>query len=156
MSQRGKINRCDDFNTPVEAWELIKKYITITGKKVWLPFFNDGDITFSHNDIIHQEKDFFDYAPDNFDYIIDNPPFSIKQQVLERCLSLKKPFALLLPIETLERKYFNKLVRGRDFTMIIPNKRYNFRGGNNKKNVMFKSCWYTFGFDFDKQLIFED
>ena len=133
MSQRGKINKCDDFNTPVEAWELIKKNIDITGKKVWSPFWNDGNITFKHSDIIHQDKDFFTYEPEEYEYIIDNPPFSIKQQVLERCIALK----------------------GQDFTMIIPNKRYNFSGGNNKKNVMFKSCFFCFGFKFDKQLIFE-
>tara|TARA_R110001599_G_scaffold352904_1_gene589267 strand:- start:220 stop:705 length:486 start_codon:yes stop_codon:yes gene_type:complete len=156
MSTRGKISKCDDFNTPAEAWELIMKHIDLAGKKVWLPFFNDGDIKFEHSEIIHQDKDFFTYEPDEYDYIIDNPPFSIKQQVLERCVSLKKPFALLLPIETLERKYFKLLVKDQDFTMIIPNKRYNFVGGSNKKNVMFKSCFYCFGFGFDKQLIFED
>ena len=155
MSQRGKINKCDDFNTPAEAWDLIIKHTNLADKKVWCPFWNDGEITFSHKAIIHQEKDFFNYEPDEYDYIIDNPPFSIKKQVLERCVSLNKPFALLLPIETMERKYFNKLVQGRDFTMIIPNKRYNFKGGNNKKNVMFKSCWYCFGYGFDTQLIFD-
>tara|TARA_R110000765_G_scaffold268601_1_gene367582 strand:- start:10418 stop:10888 length:471 start_codon:yes stop_codon:yes gene_type:complete len=156
MSTRGKINRCDDFNTPSEAWELIMKHVNLTGKKVWSPFYNDGKLTFKHNDIIHLDKDFFDYEPDQYDYLIDNSPFSIKQSVLERCITLNKPFALLLPIETLERKYFKLLVKGQDFSMIIPNKRFNFKGGNNKKNVPFKSCWYCFRFGFDKQLIFED
>ena len=156
MSTRGKISKCDDFNTPAEAWDLIMKHIDLTGKKVWCPFYNDGKITFNHNDIIHQEKDFFTYEPEDYAYIIDNSPFSIKKEVLIRCVALKKPFALLLPIETIERKYFKLLVKDQDFSMIIPNKRYNFVGGGNKKNVMFKSCWYCFGFGFDKQLIFED
>jgi hypothetical protein len=157
MGQRGKIHKYDNFNTPVEAWELIKKHIDITGKAVWLPFFNDGDITFSHNgEIIHQEKDFFDYEPEQYDYIIDNCPYSIKKEILIRCIDLKKPFALLLPLETLERKYFKLLVQGQDFTIIIPNKRYNFKGGQNKTCIMFKTAWFCFRMDLQSQLIFED
>ena len=156
MGQRGKIHKYDNFNTPVEAWDLIKKYINITGKKTWCPFWNDGDITFSHSDIIHQDKDFFTYVPEEYDFLIDNCPYSIKKEILIRCIALEKPFALLLPLETLERKYFKLLVKNKDFTMIIPNKRYNFQGGQSKKNIMFKTAWYCFGFDLQSQLIFED
>ena len=40
--------------------------------------------------------------PVQFDCIITNPPFSLKQEFLQRCYELGKPFALLLPLTTFE------------------------------------------------------
>ena len=39
--------------------------------------------------------------PYHYDCIVTNPPFSLKYEWLERCYDLGKPFALLLPLETL-------------------------------------------------------
>ena len=77
-------------------------------------------------------------------------PFWMEGEITwDRCLELGDPFALLLPIDTLERKYFRKMLEDwrPSFTIIIPRERYNFNGGNNKKNCSFKSCWFCFGFD---------
>ena len=156
MSVRGKINRCDDFQTPREAWELVEKHISLKDSKVWCPFWMEGDITWDHTDIIHSNKDFFEYEPDKWSYIVDNPPYSIKEKVMNRCLDLGKPFALLLPIDTLERKYFRKMIEGKRFTIIIPRDRYNFNCGNNKKNCSFKSCWFCVGWEgLEEGMIFE-
>ena len=48
-----------------------------------------------HSHILTGEG-FFVYEPEEWDLIVSNPPFSIKQKVVERCLALGKPFALLL------------------------------------------------------------
>lgn len=48
--------------------------------------------------------DFFDYEPDNYDVIVSNPPFSIKDKILERLYELDKPFAVLLPMNSLQGK----------------------------------------------------
>ena len=97
----------DDFQTPKEAWELIEKYIDLKDKVIWCPFWMEGDITWDHKQLIHRNEDFFQAPiPLLHDCIVDNPPYSIKEKVLNRCLELGDPFALLLPIDTLERKYF--------------------------------------------------
>ena len=127
MSVRTAPTRDDDFQTPVEAWELLDKHLTLAHSNVWCPFWLEGDITWEHKDILHSKEDFFKYEPDKWSYIVDNPPYSIKEKVLKRCF---------------ERKYFRKMIEGQRFTIIIPKDRYNFNGGNNKKHCSFKSCWF--------------
>ena len=47
---------------------------------------------------------FFEYEPEKWDIIVSNPPFSIKDKVLERLYSFNKPFAVLLPLNSLQGK----------------------------------------------------
>ena len=47
---------------------------------------------------------FFNYEPKKWDIIVSNPPFSIKDKVLERLYSFNKPFAVLLPLNSLQGK----------------------------------------------------
>lgn len=54
---------------------------------------------------IDDGQDFFTYEPEEYDIIISNPPFSQKDKVLERLDDLGKPFAVLLPINSLQGKY---------------------------------------------------
>ena len=49
-------------------------------------------------------QNFFEYEPEKFDLIVDNPPFSLKDKVLERLYSFNKPFAILLPLNSLQGK----------------------------------------------------
>ena len=49
-------------------------------------------------------QDFFEYEPEHWDLIVSNPPFSIKDKVLERLYSFNKPFAVLLPLNSLQGK----------------------------------------------------
>lgn len=49
-------------------------------------------------------QDFFEYEPDEWDIIVSNPPFSIKDKILERLYSFNKPFAILLPLNSLQGK----------------------------------------------------
>lgn len=53
---------------------------------------------------IDDGKDFFKYEPDEWDIIISNPPDSIKDAIIERVYNLNKPFALLLPLDSLQGK----------------------------------------------------
>ena len=159
-NEKGKsINdRCNDYRTPKEAWELIFTHIDTTDKKVWCPFYYDGIAKKYLQELsvecIHNDNDFFEEEPE-FDYIIDNPPYSIKQKIFERCIDLGKPFALLVPIDTLERKYMNKLFKSKDLSLIIPKQRYDFTNGDKKFTPPFKTIWICYGFPFDKQIIFE-
>lgn len=53
---------------------------------------------------IDEGKDFFEYEPEEYDVIISNPPFSCKDKVLKRLYGLNKPFAILLPLNSLQGK----------------------------------------------------
>jgi hypothetical protein len=155
----------DSYDTPLEAWELIIKKMKTIPKQIWSPFYNkdsNGNLKRMLKDIniniIHKEKDFFTYQPKNWDVCIDNPSYSNKEAIIRRLKQLNKPFALLLPIDTLERLYINELFANeKKFQIIIPKKRYNFSGYQEKNNVPFKSCWFTYNMDLlsKNQFIFE-
>ena len=152
--------RNDDYNTPICAWEFLLSELACVPSHIWAPFFYDGSIKTKLKridiDIIHEDRDFFTWEPEQYDVIIDNCPFSIKKRILRKCVDLQKPFALLLPIDTLERKYIADMFGEDDkFQVLIPKQRYNFC--NNKKSIPFKSVWicYDMRLRTNKQLIFE-
>lgn len=146
----------DNYSTPKEAFDLLFKHINVKNKKVWFPFYNEGRInTFNFDcEVIHEEKDFFD-TNTKCDYIIDNPPYSIKQKVFERLLCLQTPFAMLVPMDTLERQYFINLMKDEDLSIIIPYERYKFLNNNKKTSMPFKTIWICVDCKLDKQIIFE-
>ena len=47
-------------------------------------------------------QDFFEYEPEQWDIVVSNPPFNIKDKVLKRLNDLGKPFAILLPLNSLQ------------------------------------------------------
>lgn len=139
----------NDYNTPIEAWELLLSRLKDTRVTFWLPFFNDGsikkEIQQRYNiNIIHKKKDFFSYEPSKYDVIADNPSYCHKELVFKRCLELGKPFALLVPMETIERKYFAEKFRSDNkLQVIIPKKRYEFENSykDSSGKIPFKSVW---------------
>lgn len=102
----------DEMYTPFYAVNPILPYIK-SSLTVWCPFDkewsayvqrfmqNGNNVICSH---IDNGQDFFTYEPKNYDVIISNPPFSIKYKVLKRLYELNKPFAILLPLNSLQRK----------------------------------------------------
>ncbi len=142
----------DDFNTPKEAWDMIGKQLNIKEQIVWAPFYNDGNLTCGFKNRIHQQRDFFAGEPDKYDCVIDNPPYSIKKDVIERLMLNGKPFALLIPLETVIRKYFMETVT-EDFTLIIPARPYKFKG--KEKTISVTTAWFCWGFKLGKQIIWE-
>jgi len=152
-----KVKLQDDYDTPKIAFEIIFKYIKIGDKDiVYAPFYNTGNLSPILTELkinhIHKDIDFFTNK-ETFDYIIDNPPFSKKQKILEFCILLGKPFALLLRLDTIERQYFKRLFDGKDYTIIIPNKRIKFNNSTNSPAIT--TAWFCFGFAFGKQIIFD-
>lgn len=101
-----------EMYTPYYAVDPIMKYIP-KDKTVWTPFdldwssfyqsFRGGGykVVRSH---IDEGQDFFTYEPEDYDVIISNPPFSLKDKVLKRLYELDKPFAILLPLNSLQGK----------------------------------------------------
>ena len=101
----------DEVYTPEYAVKPLIKYIK-PNSTIWCPF----DKGFSKFVVLFQEagfnviythiddgKNFFYYEPDEpYDIIISNPPFSCKDDVLKRLYELDKPYAILLPIPSLQ------------------------------------------------------
>ena len=104
----------DEVYTPVYAVQPIIKYLKLFNPNavIWCPFDKEYSnyvkefikagfkVIFSH---IDDGKNFFYYEPEeNYDIIISNPPFSQKDNVLKRLYELNKPYAMLLPVPTLQ------------------------------------------------------
>jgi len=100
----------DEMYTPFYCVEPILKYID-KSMTIWCPFDkewsayvkllkeNGNKVIYTH---IDDGKDFFKFEPDEYDAIISNPPFSKKDRVLKRLYQLDKPFAVLLPMNSLQ------------------------------------------------------
>lgn len=100
-------------------------------------------------------KDFLKWKPEKFDCIITNPPYSIKQQFLQRCYELGKPFALLLPLTTFETSKRQELFKKYGLEVIFFDKRINFEiPSGNVSRSWFCTAWFTNWFNIGKQLNF--
>lgn len=110
----------NEIFTPAYAVDPIIKYLP-KDKIIWCPFSEAWSMFYKRlkeegfnvvRSSLSEGQDFFDYEPEYFDLIVDNPPFSIKDKVLERLYSLNKPFAILLPLPSLQGeeryKYFKQ------------------------------------------------
>lgn len=133
----------DDYTTPLDAWETILNFIPKT-EKLWLPFYYNGEAEYKvHNlgyEIQHYQLDFFEYdLPDHL--VIDNPPYSIKKQVISHLKKRKKPFALLLPLHTLERNYIHG---DKELQVLIKKGKFNFFS-KSKCSPPYKACWFCWG-----------
>ena len=87
-------------------------------------------------------QDFFKHEPEQFDLIVDNPPFSLKDKVLERLYSFNKPFAVLLPLNSLQGKtrykYFKQGIQILSFDA-----RVSYHDKNHMENVVKGSPFAT-------------
>jgi len=62
-----------------------------------------------------------------YDYLITNPPYSIKDDVIEKCLVSGKPSALVLPIDSMGGKRRHSLYKKHGYpTIYMPTKRINY------------------------------
>ena len=102
----------NELYTPIYAVDPILKYIP-KDKIIWCPFDEEWSAFYrrlkeeGYNVVrssLKDGQDFFTYEPDKWDMIVSNPPFSSKDKVLERLYSFKKPFAILLPLNSLQGK----------------------------------------------------
>lgn len=103
-------------------------------------------------------QDFFEYEPDQFDLIVDNPPFSEKDKVLERLYSFNKPFAILLPLNSLQGKTRYKYFK-QGIQLLSFDARVSYHDKSHMKNVVKGSPFATAYFCRDllpKDLIIEE
>lgn len=160
----------NELYTPAEAVECLVNYLNFSSvNTVWCPADKkyESQIDFvlrrnGYHTMCSHISDGHDFLKDrlltqkDYDAIITNPPYTLKNEFLKRCIDLNKPFALLLPLTALGGVKRSKMFKLIDLQLIIPDKRINFKGGKNKKNVWFHTCWFTFGLNLPKQLNFAE
>ena len=138
----------DDYYTPKYAWENIAHLIP-KNKVIWEPFYGDGTSGSHFRELgfetIHNNEDFFKH--NHGDIIISNPPFSIKKEIFTKLKELDKPFIMLVPVSTVNTKYFRELFSG-EIQLVIPKSRIHFLKAvdgivdiNQKSSSPF-DCWY--------------
>ena len=165
----------DEVYTPAYAVKPLIKYIenfleqskkdTIT---IWCPFdlssskyvevlstIPNVKVIFTH---IDTGENFFFYEPEEeYDLIISNPPFSCKDAILQRLSELNKPFAMLLPIPTLQGQARFPYLK--DIQYLGFDKRINYYKDISMKKtqdgVSFGSCYLCRNF-LPKDLIIEE
>lgn len=160
----------DEQYTPRYGVEFLLPYIQhLKNKIIWCPFDkNDSQfvkvltengfkVIYSH---IENNQDFFTYLPGEFDIIISNPPYKNKRAYWERCLDLKKPFALLLPLNILSDSFINITMREREeeLNLLVPDKRMRFYNNFTKetrKTPTFKAAYFGVNI-FKQQIILAD
>lgn len=93
-------------------------------------------------------------SPEMYDCIITNPPFSLKREFTSRCYELEKPWALLMPAETIGNKWFIELANQYSpkpgIIWISP--RINFKMPNegwNGSGSQFNIAWFTWNMGFE-------
>lgn len=118
-----RTSKGDEVYTPFYAVQPLLKYIP---KKsvVWCPFDEEWSAYYQAlkengykviRTSLADGQDFFKYEPkEKYDVIISNPPFSKKDKVLQRLHELGKPFAILLPLNSLQGQFRYKVFRGGD------------------------------------------
>jgi hypothetical protein len=102
-------------------------------------------------------QNFFEWEPDQWDCIVTNPPYSIKYQWLEHCYDLGKPFALLLPVETIGAASGQRLFEEYGCEIIFLNKRVDFKMPGRtyrKSSAQFPVAWFTWKMKIGKAINF--
>ena len=165
----------DEIYTPEYAVRPLIKYIEeykVRNNKdkltIWCPFdaenskyvillsqLLDVKVIYSH---IDNNQNFFYYEPEEeYDIIISNPPFSCKDDVLKRLYELNKPYAMLLPIPTLQGQA--RFPYMKDIQYLGFDKRINFYRDKEMRQtqdgVAFGCCYLCRGF-LPKDLIIEE
>lgn len=121
-------------------------------------FYDSGFKKVEISDILTGQN-FFEYQPEVWDCLITNPPYSIKYQWLERCYTLGKPFALLLPVETLGAKTAQVFFRSKGLEIIFMDRRVNFKMPNigfDGSAAQFPVAWFTWGLDIGQEMTFSE
>lgn len=109
---------------------------------------------------IESGHDFFKWQPGiPWHAQITNPPYSMKYQWIERSYALRKPFALLMPLETLGAAKRQALFKEHGMQLMVLNRRINFhmpKAGWSGKGAQFPVAWFTWQFNLPRDIVYVD
>lgn len=151
----------DELYTPTEAVDMILPYLP-QNKTIW----EATDYGFSNITKVLKEakyevktshiKDGIDFLTtdfNNYDIMITNPPYSLKDQFLQKAFENNKPFMMLLPLTTLEGVKRNIMFNENKIQLLIPSKRFNFKPEKNS-SAWFQTSWFCYKMDLPNDLNF--
>lgn len=127
--------------------------------KIWECASGKGDLAKHFREEGFEVREGYNFFEDYFkdaDVIVTNPPYSMKDDFLERAFEIGKPFAFLLPLTALEGIKRGKLYRENGIQLIIPNRRINFITPSGKGTAWFQTAWFCHGLCLPKDLMFVD
>ncbi|AIA83135.1 DNA methyltransferase [Podophage Lau218] len=143
----------DEYYTPPEGIEPLVKFLNkelryyepTAGKSQRIVKYLTSkgfNITGSKPDEDFLKGDFSDY-----DAIITNPPFSNKGDFIERCYEIGKPFALLMPVSTIQGQKRGKRFIEDGIELLVLNKRVSFIKPDNTiaGSPSFGVAWFCHG-----------
>lgn len=142
----------DEYYTPDYVVEILVPFLHKKGfKTIWCPcdkhtseyvkvLSNNGfNVVHTH---IEDGQDFLTYVPDfDFDAIITNPPFSIKNEIIQKCISYGKPWALLLSATCIQSASLIQHLSKQTINFIIFDRRISYSGDR----PPFPSWYFTHG-----------
>lgn len=137
-----KTSAGDDVYTPFYAVLPLLEFLP-KDKTIWCPFDEKWSAFYqllSENgyDVIRSSlkegQNFFTYQPENWDILVSNPPFSKKNEVLQRAYEFCKPFALLLPTNSIQGKKRYRIFRN-EIQMLCFDSRVDYHTRNNMKTT---------------------
>ena len=149
------IKKDDDWETPSKCLECLIPYIK-ENDIIYDPFYCNGLVIEEwaklNRKCINEDKNAFDREAPEFNVLVSNIPFSLKKECMELAMSYNKPFALLMPIDSLGSKWIKKFFD--KIQIIVPDGRWCFMKKDTKTNsAWFDTCWITYGFNLQEKLI---
>ena len=141
-------NKTDEWMTP--AWVVAKCFELLNppkGSKILMPYDTDKSEFVKYANVngfepVYGFRDFIPSSDKVCDYIITNPPYSIKDNVIDRCYQYEVPTALVLPIDCLGGVKRHEMFKKYGHPSVwIPNKRISYinEQGESKAGVGFHS-----------------
>ena len=149
VKRLGKNAASDECYTPVNQIKPLLKYLDKTKtyyeatsgvSSLIIDAFNDS----GYKIIGSKGKDFFSTTEEDIhDGIVTNPPYSKKDDFIQHCYNLGKPFALLLPIAAFQGQRRGNLFIKYGMSALVYNNRVDFTG---KGSPTFGNAWFMHGF----------
>lgn len=142
----------DEYYTPDYIVEVLVPFLKKKGfKTIWCPCDKEWSeyvkvLSANGFNVIHTHiddgQDFLTYEPDfEFDAIVTNPPFSIKNKILDKCVSYNKPWALLLSATCIQSASLVKILSQQDINFYLFDRRISYNG----ERPPFPSWYFTHG-----------
>ena len=145
-SRHAATRRSDEYYTPDNAIAILLPYLP-KKKIIWECAWGQGHLARylqarRYTVVGGPDEDFFASTVE-FDLLVTNPPYSKKNDFLRRAYSLGKPFAMLLPADSLVGMKRHPFFARHGIQLLIPNRRIQFiPQTSEKRSCNFNSFWF--------------